>query len=777
MKQITGSVILAAAVLGMSFSVAGAATDAELAQAAKDAGSWTFGGDAGPLNRISDEVVRAAAAKDPKARQAVEKHVIAGLVGAKTPASKDFFCRQLVIIGSDAAIGALAKLLGDAESSHMARYALGRLPGPAADAALLDALAKVSDDLKIGMISSLGRRGCKDAVPAAIKLIESNNQALAIAALDALSRIDSPQAASAIARKRRSSTGKLKLAATDAYLNCATRSGPAGAARIYAELMSPSESVMCRIAALNGLVETTGGPKATSLIIRTMSDKNPKVRQVAVAALRNVKDAGATKAIEAQLPKQDAATQAVLINVLSGRGDKSALPIVIKAVASPRQPVRTAAIVGLASIGDTSCIPMLAELATSAKEDADKTAAHNSLTMMSAKGTDAAIAAHIPRGKPPVRVELVKVLALRQASGQLNAVVKAAKDPDPTVRAEAMKSLRVLAGPDHLALLTDLLTSSKDENVVKEAQTAILAVTMKIKDNRSPVAALLAAEKKTRNPAVRKSLLRTMGMIGHRDALGTIKAGVTSSDAGVKDTAIRALASWPTADPIKTLAAVAADKAASKTHRIIALRGYISMIDKQLDLSDVEIMADYSRAIALASGPNDKRQVLSKLSGLRSRQALALAEKLAGDKDIKRDAEAAAKRIKELLARPGRVTASVNSGNAKNAIDGNLGTRWDTTRAMRGGEWFKIELDAGQEITGLILDTSGSAGDYPRGYEVYVAKGSIGQGTLVAKGHGDSPITKIKFDKPVKGAILKIIQTGRTEGLNWSIHELTILAK
>jgi HEAT repeat protein len=751
------------------------ADDAELEAAVKAAGAWTFGGDASHVNLIAKQVVQAA--QNPETKKAIEKHIIAGLAGAKTPASKDFFCRQLVIVGSQAAAGELGKLLGDKESSHMARYALGRLPGKAVDRVLLEALEKVDDDLKVGMIYTLGRRQCQAAVDPAIKLIGGKKEDLAIAALAALSRIDSPRGTAAIAKARKRGSNKFKLAATDAYLTCAKRSSPAQAAKIYAELLHADESVMCRIAALNGLVMSTSGPKATALIITAMSDKDPKIRQVAVAALRNVSDPGATKAIEKELARRDEQTQAMLINVLAGRDDKSALPIVTKAAGSSSPVVRISAITGLGAIGDASTVPMLADLAVNAKEGSDRTAAHNSLVQMPARGVNRAIAALIPRSKPPVRIELVKALALRQASDEMGAVVKAAKDEDPSVQTEAMKSLRVLAEPKHLSLLVGLLTAAKDESVRKEAQTAILAATMKIKDGTSPVAALLAAEKKTSDNTIKISLLRTMGMIGHDDALGAVQASVKSKDAGVKDAAIRAMVSWPTAAPIKTLSATASDKSASKTHRILALRGYISLIDKQLERSDAEIMADYSRAIALASGPNDKRLVLSKLSGFRSRAALKLAESLTADKTVKRDAEAAVRRIKSLLARPGRVTASHNSSNAKNAIDGNLGSRWDTAGAMKGGEWFKLELDADQEITGVILDASGSNEDYPRGYEVYVSRGSIGSGRLVAKGKGDSPVTKIKFDKPVKGAIMKIIQTGRSDGKHWSIHELTILAK
>jgi hypothetical protein len=93
---------------------------------------------------------------------------------------------------------------------------------------------------------------------------------------------------------------------------------------------------------------------------------------------------------------------------------------------------------------------------------------------------------------------------------------------------------------------------------------------------------------------------------------------------------------------------------------------------------------------------------------------------------------------------------------------------------MQGGEWFRIELDDERLITGLVLDTRGSSGDYPRGYEIYVSASSLGEGRLVVKGEGKEPLIRIVFDQPVLGRAIKIVQTGSTQGLYWSIHELTI---
>ncbi|MHC4071353.1 MAG: discoidin domain-containing protein, partial [Planctomycetota bacterium] len=64
-----------------------------------------------------------------------------------------------------------------------------------------------------------------------------------------------------------------------------------------------------------------------------------------------------------------------------------------------------------------------------------------------------------------------------------------------------------------------------------------------------------------------------------------------------------------------------------------------------------------------------------------------------------------------------------------------------------------------------------SSNDYPRGYEVYVSFDGGSWGKSVVTGKGTEPITKIKFDKPVKTRFIKILQTGSSDSWNWSIHE------
>jgi mono/diheme cytochrome c family protein len=108
-----------------------------------------------------------------------------------------------------------------------------------------------------------------------------------------------------------------------------------------------------------------------------------------------------------------------------------------------------------------------------------------------------------------------------------------------------------------------------------------------------------------------------------------------------------------------------------------------------------------------------------------------------------------------------------------NAVDGKADTRWDTGSFQVPGMWFQIELPAPTRIGGLMLDSSGSPLDYPRGYKVTVSEdGEIWSAPIVGK--GTSALTEIYLDMPVATHI-RIEQTGKVATKYWSIHELDIL--
>lgn len=205
------------------------------------------------LKPIDDAIV--ASHGDAAARRELETK-IAAVLGSKAPrAAKDYACRQLRTIGTAASVPALAALLMDKDLSHMARYALERIPDSAAGKAMLDALPKAKGDLKVGIIGSLGVRGEDAPVSTLQSLVGDGDTAVAQSAARALGAIASPAAGSALASAKVSPA--TKDAISESLLICAENLLAAGkksnAKTVYTGLLKSSPSRPVKLAAELGM--------------------------------------------------------------------------------------------------------------------------------------------------------------------------------------------------------------------------------------------------------------------------------------------------------------------------------------------------------------------------------------------------------------------------------------------------------------------------------------------------------------------------------------------
>jgi sialate O-acetylesterase len=129
----------------------------------------------------------------------------------------------------------------------------------------------------------------------------------------------------------------------------------------------------------------------------------------------------------------------------------------------------------------------------------------------------------------------------------------------------------------------------------------------------------------------------------------------------------------------------------------------------------------------------------------------------------------------QILNRSGWQASASSSGGSdpvSNALDGNNGTRWSTGAGQANGQWFQVDMGSVKTFQRVVLDASGSDGDYPRGYQVQVSNDGVNWGSPVATGAGSSAITTINFT-PQTARYIRVTQTGSNSGW-WSIHEFNV---
>jgi len=225
--------------------------------------TYDWGTDRNVLKPIDDAVV--ASHKDAAARKDLETR-LAGVLGTDASrAAKDFVCRQLSLIGTAPSVPALAGLLADEKLSHMARYALERMPCPEAVAAMRDALPKVKGRVKVGVINSLGVRRDAESLAAMVALLGDSDEETVAAAVAAVGAIGNAEAAKALEAFQAKAPKSLRLAAADAYLACAERlladGKKAEAMAIYKALAKADQPKHVRVAATRGLLAVAGKGK------------------------------------------------------------------------------------------------------------------------------------------------------------------------------------------------------------------------------------------------------------------------------------------------------------------------------------------------------------------------------------------------------------------------------------------------------------------------------------------------------------------------------------
>jgi HEAT repeat protein len=221
--------------------------------------TYDWGTDPKVLKPIDDAVVSTHG--DAAARKELEKRLAAVLTTEVSRDAKDCVCRRLMTIGTAESVPALAALLPEKDHSHMARYALERIPAPEAAGALRDALPKVSPELKIGVISSLGARKDAGSVEALSALLADADAAVAAAAACALGSIRTAEAAKALSAAK-PATDAAKQAANDASLACAegllAGGKKAEALAIYKGLASQELPKHVKLAATRGMLACAG---------------------------------------------------------------------------------------------------------------------------------------------------------------------------------------------------------------------------------------------------------------------------------------------------------------------------------------------------------------------------------------------------------------------------------------------------------------------------------------------------------------------------------------
>jgi HEAT repeat protein len=378
---------------------------------------------------------------------------------------------------------------------------------------------------------------------------------------------------------------------------------------------------------------------AIGIVLDILKSGEQEMQAVAIAMVKDMPGTEVTKALAKELPNLSATSQVQLLSALGDRGDAAALPAVITAVKAKEESVRIAALKAVGQLGDASSVGLLAQTAAATK-GAEQKAARESLYRLRGPKVDGAVLEGITKAEPKTKVELIKGAGERNISAGVSTLLKTAKDSDRKVRVESFKVLKVIAGPEDLPTLVELLLNLRSSSEAIEAQKMVAAVAHKIEDKGRQAEAVLAVLPSVKDVKKQCSLLSVLGKIGDSSALPRLVEALNSDNIESRGAAIRALAEWPTSEPANDLLNMA-EKSDNRTHRILALRGSVRLLGLSSGRAAEETIEMYKKAMSLAPDVSEQKRVLSGLANIKSLTALQIAADYLQDKNLFREAESA----------------------------------------------------------------------------------------------------------------------------------------
>ena len=378
---------------------------------------------------------------------------------------------------------------------------------------------------------------------------------------------------------------------------------------------------------------------AVGIVLDILRSDDQEMQAAAIAMVKEMPGTEITEALAKELPNLSAKSQVQLLSALGDRGDAAARPAVVAAVKYKDQSVRIAALRALGQLGDDSSVELLSQAAAGAK-GAEQKAARDSLYRLRGPNVDKVILAAIPNAQAETKVELISSVGQRNITAGVATLLETARDSDRKVRTGSLRTLKVIAEPENLPALVKLLIKAKSSSDRTEAQKTIAAVAHRIADKNRQAASVLAVLPSVKETVARCSLLNVLGRIGDNSALPVLTAALKDENVEVQTAAIRALADWPTPEPVVELLKVA-ESSGNKVHRILALRGFVRLLGLASDRLAGETIEMYKKAMSLAPDAGEKKKVLSGLANTKALVALQMAAGYLGDKALSIEAGAA----------------------------------------------------------------------------------------------------------------------------------------
>ncbi len=565
-------------------------------------------------------------------RKEWEKNCIYYAVSQKDFSVKDFFMKQLQLIGGDASVEAMKSYLDAKDVCEPALAVISAVGGKTAEQVLAESLRNKDLPCAAAVLNDLALMKSQLAVGEYIKWAEGNDINIKASAYNALAQSGSPLAYPVLMKAAKEVSYRWEVTgATSSLLTYAKVVAQHGDIRTMDKICKlviskcdDNLTVQNKTDALDIYV-SFHGIDAMPFLIKAASNENSKYRAAAMRMSLSIKGPEIVKKWIDYFPKAIAAAKPELITMLGTRGDEIALPLINSALTYPDVNVRKEAAEAIVKISGNKALNSLINYMLVFSGAADQEAAKSALMTVLNGDNMQYLVPVLKEGPPATQKTAIELFAWSKDNKYFETVLPYASSDNEQVKSAAVKALANLARPDDQNKLIDLLSVTDKPEYISDIQDAIASAAKKISDPDKRSALIL----KALNGNIQKEkIIPVLAETGGQQALSVVLKEFENGNPDIRDICFKTLTQWKDYSASTALFEICAS--GNKTFEAPAFEGYIRQIISA-NLPDEEKLLLYRKIMPYAMGPERKNEIISELGKLKTYQTLFFVSKYLDD--------------------------------------------------------------------------------------------------------------------------------------------------